>query len=103
MALYPAVQKRAQEEIDRVLGTSRLPGFQDRDNLPYINAMAQEVLRWHPIAPVGFVHKSSEEDIYEGYRIPKGAIMIPNIWYGPPLLIASCESHMRSMYTDVSG
>ncbi|PLB45030.1 flavonoid 3-hydroxylase [Aspergillus steynii IBT 23096] len=80
MALYPAVQKRAQEEIDRVVGTSRLPGFQDRDNLPYINAMVQEILRWHPIAPVGFVHKSSEEDIYEGYRIPKGAIMIPNIW-----------------------
>ncbi|KAK1141880.1 hypothetical protein N8T08_008393 [Aspergillus melleus] len=80
MALYPDVQRRAQEEIDRVVGTSRLPGFQDRENLPYINAMAQEILRWHPIAPVGFVHKSSEEDVYEGYRIPKGAIMIPNIW-----------------------
>ncbi|KAI9039226.1 cytochrome P450 [Aspergillus affinis] len=86
MALYPAVQRRAQEEIDRVVGTSRLPGFQDRENLPYINAMAQEILRWHPIAPVGFVHKSSEEDIYEGYRIPKGAIMIPNIWCGEPIL-----------------
>lgn len=40
MTLYPEVQKKAQEELDRVVGHERLPEFQDRDNLPYLNALA---------------------------------------------------------------
>ncbi|KAI9934766.1 hypothetical protein ASPWEDRAFT_654684 [Aspergillus wentii DTO 134E9] len=80
MALNPHAQRRAQEEIDRVVGTNRLPGYQDRDHLPYINAMVKEVLRWHPVVPSGVAHQSIEEDICEGYYIPKGAIVISNIW-----------------------
>ena len=41
MTLYPEVQKKAQEEIDRVVGNDRLPSFADYDNLPYIRAMGQ--------------------------------------------------------------
>ncbi|KAE8361460.1 cytochrome P450 [Aspergillus caelatus] len=80
MVLNPDVQKRAQEEIDRVVGTSRLPDLSDRDNLPYINAVVKEVLRWHPVTPLGVSHASSEDDTYKGYLIPKGAILVPNIW-----------------------
>ena len=46
MLLYPEVQKRAQSEIDRVIGRDRLPEFSDRDSLPYITAITKEVLRY---------------------------------------------------------
>ena len=100
MILYPEVQKRAQEELDSVVGKDRLPSFDDRDNLPYINALAKETLRWNPIAPLGqylvsstakkvvtigykkgVPHVTTKEDIYEGYHLPTGSIVIPNIWY----------------------
>ena len=46
MVLHPHVLKKAHEEIDRVVGTSRLPDFDDRENLPYVEAIFQEVLRY---------------------------------------------------------
>ncbi|KAL4900392.1 hypothetical protein BDW74DRAFT_188242 [Aspergillus multicolor] len=80
MTLYPDIQKRAQQEIDRVVGRARLPGFSDRSNLPYINAIVKEALRWHPVAPMGVVHSSMEDDTYHGYHIPKGSLILPNVW-----------------------
>ena len=53
MALYPDVQRRAQEELDRVVGNRRLPEFSDRESLPYINAVVKELFRWHPVLPTG--------------------------------------------------
>ena len=53
MALYPEVQKKAQEEIDSVIGPNRLPNFEDRPSLPYINAVVKESMRWHVPAPLG--------------------------------------------------
>lgn len=52
MTLYPNVLKRAQEEIDRVVGTDRLPSFSDRKSLPYIEALVQETLRWENVVPL---------------------------------------------------
>ncbi|EAU32059.1 conserved hypothetical protein [Aspergillus terreus NIH2624] len=80
MTLYPDVQRKAQEELDRVLGPNRLPTFEDRDNLPYIEALVKETLRWHPVAPTGIPHLCTEDDLYNGYLIPKGALILPNIW-----------------------
>lgn len=80
MILNPGVQVKAREEIDRVVGTHRLPQFSDRPNLPYIEAIVKESLRSHPVAPMGIPHVSSQEDSYEGYLIPQGAMLIPNIW-----------------------
>ena len=53
MTLYPDVQRKAQEEIDRVVGNSRLPDYSDQDELPYVQAVLKEVLRWHPVTPLG--------------------------------------------------
>ena len=53
MILYPEVQRKAQTEIDQVVGNSRLPDFSDQDVLPYVQAVLKEVLRWHPVAPLG--------------------------------------------------
>ena len=46
MAMYPDVQRKAQEELDRVVGTERLPTFEDRSELPYVNAIVKECLRY---------------------------------------------------------
>ena len=53
MAMYPEVQKKAQEEIDRVVGKNRLPDFSDQDSLPYVNAVVKESLRWKLVVPTG--------------------------------------------------
>ncbi|KAL4902171.1 hypothetical protein BDW74DRAFT_158711 [Aspergillus multicolor] len=80
MALYPDVQKKAQEELDAIIGTSNVPCFNDRPHLSYIEAIVKETLRWHPVGPMCIPHTCTEENIYNGYRIPKGAIVMPNIW-----------------------
>ncbi|KAL2869887.1 cytochrome P450 monooxygenase fmaG [Aspergillus lucknowensis] len=80
MILFPDVQRKAQEEIDRVVG-NRLPSFNDRDKLPYINAIVQEALRWWPIAPMGFPHTTTEGFEYHGLYIPKGAYLLPAVWW----------------------
>ena len=72
MMLYPEVQKKAQEEIDRVVGSSRLPTLADRASLPYVDALYREVLRWHPGAPLSFAHVTLKDDVYKGFHIPKG-------------------------------
>lgn len=53
MMLYPNVYKHAQEEIDHVIGNNCLPGFKDRDNLPYIGALVKETIRWENVLPTG--------------------------------------------------
>lgn len=53
MCLYPDVLRRAQAEIDAVVGRDRMPTFADRPHLPYIRALVKEVQRWRPVAPVG--------------------------------------------------
>ncbi|KAI0653349.1 cytochrome P450 [Cubamyces menziesii] len=80
MALFPEVQKRAQEEIDRVVGTNRLPDFADRERLPYVTAVMKEVLRWHPPAPMGIPRQLREDDTYKGYHLPRGAVVMGNVW-----------------------
>jgi cytochrome P450 len=52
MALYPEVQKKAQAEIDAVVGPHRLPDFEDRPSLLYINAIVKESMRWHLALPL---------------------------------------------------
>jgi len=80
MSRNPEVQKRAQQEIDRVVGTDRLPDSGDRINLPYVDAIVKEVLRWHPIGPMGVPHVATQDDVYGGYLIPKGAMLLPAVW-----------------------
>ena len=97
MALYPEVQKKAQAEIDSVIGPDRLPTFEDRPFLPYINAVVKESLRWHVAAPLGgflsscfrctiltsskaIPHMATNDDEYDGYYIPKGTVLLGNAW-----------------------
>lgn len=104
MALFPDVQRKAQEEIDRVFGKPTFPTMADREKLPYIEAVAKEALRWHTVANLGVPHRTDEDDIVEGHLIPRDAMLIPNIWYlrsalavnSPSLLIIRQVIQQRS-------
>ncbi|KZT68589.1 cytochrome P450 [Daedalea quercina L-15889] len=80
MLLYPDTQRKAQAELDRVIGNDRLPDFPDERSLPYITAIVQEVLRWRPVTPLAVPHRLTSEDEYHGYRLPAGAIVVGNGW-----------------------
>ena len=80
MLLFPRAQKAAKEELDRVIGAERLPTLDDMKDLPYIRACVKENVRWMPTAPLAFTHAVTQDDEYNGYRIPKGAGVIPNVW-----------------------
>jgi hypothetical protein len=81
MSMFPEVQRKAQEEIDSIVGTGKLPTFDHRDQLRYINFVVEEALRWHPIVPMSLPHASDKEDSINGYRIPKGSILLANEWW----------------------
>ncbi|KAK7059541.1 cytochrome P450 [Favolaschia claudopus] len=80
MSLHPQVQARAHAELMNVVGSNRLPGFSDRGELPYIEAIIQEVLRWNPTVPLGLPHRLMQDDIYRGYYLPAGTIVLANSW-----------------------
>lgn len=81
MVMFPEVQRKAQEEIDRVIGPGRLPCLEDRGQLPYIDALTREVGRWSTVVPMGAAHLAQEEMTYDSYRIPKGAFLLPAVWW----------------------
>lgn len=97
MLLYPEVVKKAQAELDQVIGYERLPSLQDFNHLPYsecfslfavtiltmipiVRCIVMESLRWNPVTPLALAHYVVEDDVYENYRIPKGTTIIPNVW-----------------------
>jgi cytochrome P450 len=53
LVLFPQVQRRAQAELDEVIGRDRLPSFDDRPRLPYIEALCKELMRWQMVTPMG--------------------------------------------------
>ncbi|KAF5372802.1 hypothetical protein D9757_011098 [Collybiopsis confluens] len=79
MTKHPQIKLKAQAELDCVC-IDRLPAFDDRKNLPYIEAIAMEVGRWHPGVPQGIAHRLEKDDKFEGMFLPKGSLIIPNIW-----------------------
>ncbi|KAI0820804.1 cytochrome P450 [Trametes gibbosa] len=77
---HPEVVQKAQQELDGVLGTDRLPSFQDRPRLPYIDCIIKEVLRWGTPAPMTPPHRLIQDDRYRGFDLPKGSFCVGNIW-----------------------
>ncbi|KIW96532.1 uncharacterized protein Z519_03601 [Cladophialophora bantiana CBS 173.52] len=80
MLLYPEVMRKGQAELDSVLGSTQLPTFEDKDSLPYIDAIIKETLRWRPVSAGGIPHAVVQDDKYMGYDIPAGATVIGNHW-----------------------
>lgn len=77
---YPEIQKRAQEDLDRVVGRDRLPTVEDEAALPYIHAIVKEVERCHNPFWLGTPHVASENFTYNGKFIPKDTVVVLNTW-----------------------
>ncbi|KAJ8079620.1 hypothetical protein PM082_011207 [Marasmius tenuissimus] len=73
-------QEKAQEEIDRIIPEGHLPDFSDYDSLPYVAAIVKETFRWQNVLPMGISRCSDREDVYKGYRIPAGSVVLTNAW-----------------------
>lgn len=84
MLQYPCVQRRAQAELDSVLGPDCLPTFEDMPALPYLSAIVKECHRWEVTVPFAMPHMLTENDEYRGYFLPSGIMVIPNSWYAYP-------------------
>jgi hypothetical protein len=109
MCIHTSEQQKAQAELNAIIGTDRLPTVADRPHLPYVEALYCEVIRkyfggigayllsfificiFHPKFHFHLTHPPScnltgpphmlrEDDIYDGYFIPKGAIILTNVW-----------------------
>lgn len=75
---YPDAQRRAQAEIDEVVGTHRLPTFDDRPRLKYLDGFLNEVMRALPLNPLVIPHQSIKDDVYNGMFIPAGTVVFAN-------------------------
>nr|VWO99444.1 N/A [Ganoderma boninense] len=72
--------KKVQAELDSVIGPNRLPELGDYDSLPYAKATVKEALRWHSVVPMLVPHTTVADDIYDGYFIPEGSVVMFNAW-----------------------
>lgn len=80
MVVWPEVLRKAQEEVDRVVGSDQLPTLEDYENLPYVRCCVKESIRWMPTVILGAPHAAIRQDSYNGYVIPAGATVINNVW-----------------------
>ena len=91
MARNTHVVKKAQKQLDDVLGGERLPEHSDMDDLPYISAIIKETFRWSPPAPIGSPHRLMKDDIYKEMFIPAGTTLLENIWSVHPFQSRSSD------------
>ncbi|KAL5323736.1 hypothetical protein ACEPPN_008277 [Leptodophora sp. 'Broadleaf-Isolate-01'] len=80
MTRWPEVMKKAQNEIDSVVGEDRSPVWDDYEKLPYVAATVKEAMRWRPVVPLAFPHCVAEDDWVDGKLIPKGTTILINAW-----------------------
>src|SRR5260370_41427072 len=94
---HPEIQQKIHEELERVVGDDRLPTHEDRESLQYLRAAWREASRWRPTAPIStqfficrhsarlilsnpsdFPHVTTEDQVNQGYWIPKGSLIFTN-------------------------
>ncbi|ODM92367.1 Cytochrome P450 2J6 [Orchesella cincta] len=91
LALHADKQEKLHEEIKRVVGLSRLPSLNDRPSMPYTEAVINEVMRFSAMVPLAVFHSALEDVTFKGYQIPKGTLVIPNLF---------CTMHDPKVWTD---
>jgi len=97
----PEIVHKAQAQLDAVIKPGYLPDFTDEENLPYITALTMESLRWRDVVPIAIPRCLQVDDEYKGYRIPKGSIVIPNVWHvSESLLPQTILINLRAMLHD---
>ncbi|XP_034431067.1 vitamin D 25-hydroxylase [Hippoglossus hippoglossus] len=80
MALYPNIQERVHSEIDSVLSNGRAPTLEDKQKMPFVDAVLHEVLRFCNIVPLGIFRATTQDANVKGYSIPKGTMVITNLY-----------------------
>ncbi|KAM7155080.1 cytochrome P450 2U1 [Molossus nigricans] len=80
MSLNPHIQEKVHEEIERVIHPGRAPSLTDKAQMPYTEATIMEVQRLTTVVPLAIPHMTSEKTVLQGYTIPKGTVIIPNLW-----------------------
>lgn len=105
LTLHPEVMHKAQAEIDAVVGRECLPTFAHQSELPYLRALIKETLRWRPTGPVAVPRRTTQDDWYDGYYIPKGTTVIPNVWAmnRDPDVFPSPEDFIPERFLDETG
>ena len=107
---HPDILKRAQEEIDSVIPFGELPTFDEEDKLPMVTAVCMETMRWRVVTPIctfahsllsmswnhihfilAVPHLLMQDDVYKGYRLPKGTVIVPNAWLVTHALVIVVE------------
>lgn len=76
----PEIFAKATEELDRVIGRDRWVEENDIANLPYVNSIAKETMRLHPVAPMLVPRLAREDCQLAGYDIPKDTRVLVNVW-----------------------
>jgi len=104
MLLYPETAVPSRKQLQEVVG-DRPPDFADQYKLPQIEAIAKEVVRWRPSAPLGIPHAASEDIIYEGYTIPRGTPIVANLYSigHDPLLYPNPDAFNPQRFIDDQG
>ena len=77
---YPDVQRKCQEEVDRIIGEGRMAALSDRVDMPYVDATIQELLRQSTVAPTALPHDVREDTILKGYKIPRHCLVFVNLY-----------------------
>ncbi|XP_074088738.1 cytochrome P450 2E1 [Macrotis lagotis] len=76
---YPEVEAKLHEEIDQVIGPERLPSMKDKVNMPYMDAVVHEILRYINLVPSNLPHVMNQDIQFRGYSIPKGTTVYPTL------------------------
>ncbi|XP_039199952.1 cytochrome P450 2U1 isoform X1 [Crotalus tigris] len=80
MSLHPQEQRKVQKEIELVIGCNRPPTLADKVHMPLTEATIMEVQRMTVVVPLSIPRMASETTELQGYTIPKGSVIIPNLW-----------------------
>ncbi|KAI5090443.1 cytochrome P450, family 2, subfamily AD, polypeptide 2 [Silurus meridionalis] len=79
MMKYPEIQKKVQDEIDKVIGQSRQARIADKPNMPYTEAVIHEIQRLGNVVPLGLMKMATKDTELGGFFIPKGTAVTTNL------------------------
>ncbi|XP_078068394.1 cytochrome P450 1B1 [Mustelus asterias] len=77
---WPEVQRKVQEELDRVVGRQRIPSIEDQARMPYLRAFLHEAMRFSSFVSLTIPHATTRDTHLNGYRIDKGTVVFVNQW-----------------------
>ena len=102
---YPNVQERLWQEIDEVVGMSRLPTMEDKEKMPYCEAVITETLRLGNTVPLSLHHATSCDLKIQGFTIPKGTMLLPVIasYTSDPAMFPEPDIFNPSRFLDETG